>query len=228
MYLGLNANERVITNEVEGNIKGDNKDITVSDTHNTNLLVPGEIKVKYIDKETGEEIIDEETTSKLVGEKYTPEDKEIEGYKLVERPEEREYEYMEETQVLRYYYQRTKVKVNTKANEGGTIEGDEDVYYGEDSTVDKIRIKADPGYVIDKIKINGKEIEVPENSSELTLSNFVKMTEDKLVEVSFKKKAAEVVNVPITSSFISKVVLAIGTLLIALSSVIIYKKTRNI
>ena len=226
-YLNIDPKQRIITNEVEGNIKGDNKDITVENNYNTRVLIPGEIIIKYIDKSTGEDIIPQIKTTNLVGEDYTlPIEKEIEGYKLIEKPEETEYEYKENTQIIKYYYERIKLKVETKAKEGGTIEGNENVYYGDDSTKDKIRIKANPGYVIDKIKINGKDIEVPENSSEMTISNFIKMTEDKLVEVTFKTKP-QVVTVPKTSSFISKIVLIIGFIFIITSSIYIYSKTKN-
>ena len=226
LYLNIDTKQRMITNKIEGNIKGDNKDITVENSYNTKVLVPGDIIIKYIDKGTGEDLIPQIETTKLVGESYTlPQEREIEGYKLIEKPEKTEYEYKEETQILKYYYEKIKLKVETKAETGGTIEGDEDVYYGDDSTKDKIRIKASKGYVIDKIKINGKEIEVKENSEEMTISNFIKMTEDKLVEVTFKEKPL-VVNVPKTSSFISKIVTLIGILSISVSSVYIYSKTK--
>ena len=229
VYKNINFKEKTIVNTIEGNIKGDGKNITVVDKHNTGVKIYGNIIVRYIDKETNKELLDPIKTSNLVGGEYIlPEDASIEGYKLVSKPDIEKCEYKEGTQEIKYYYERIKVQVLTKVRgAGGTIEGNEVVYYGNDSTKDKIRIKASNNYYIDKVWINGKEIEVPKESTVLVISNFPKMTDNKLVEVSFKAKPTTTVVVPKTSSFIPALVMAFAALLVGISSFIMYRVFRK-
>ena len=60
-----------------------------------------------------------------------------------------------------------------------------------------IKIKAEEGYYISNISINGEKINIPENQNELVMPNFTKMLEDKYIEVSFKKNS-NIVEVPNT------------------------------
>ena len=68
---------------------------------------------------------------------------------------------------------------------GGTIQGDEEVLYGNDSTKDYIKIQADTGYTIEGITVNGKTVDIDNNLTSYTLDNFKEMKEDKLVIVKF-------------------------------------------
>lgn len=226
LYKDIDLTKRVMTNEVTGKITGDGKDITVEQNHNTEVEIIGDITIRYIDKDTGKDIADQIKTSDYVGQTYDSSEKEVYGYRLVEKPSSEHFTYREGAQTAEYKYERIKLKIETKVNgDGGTITGDEDVFYGEDSTKDNIKITSHEGYLIDKLTINGSEIKVPENSETLIVSNFPHMTENKLVEVSFKKKPL-VVNVPKTSSFII-IPIILGLIILGASVYVIKNKTIN-
>ena len=76
------------------------------------------VKVEYIDKQTGEKL-DEEEIQGHVGDEYTTEDKEFDGYELVEKPSNSTGEMTEEEIVVKYYYVR-KAEVEVKYLEKGT------------------------------------------------------------------------------------------------------------
>ena len=158
-------------------------------------------------------LVDPIETTNLIGERYTSEEKSFEGYVLVEKPNTEEYFYEEEEQEVVYKYEKIQVKVETKVHGiGGKIVGDEVVYYGENSTKDKIVIEAEEGYQIERIVINGEEIKINGIQTKMILDNFKEMKEDKLVEVSFKK--IEKIKNPTTgrSNFII-IILIIGIML---------------
>ena len=70
------------------------------------------IKVKYVDKDTNEEIAEEETIPGIIGEEYTVEIKDIDGYTYVERDGELTGTYeTEEKTIILYYKQAAKVIV---------------------------------------------------------------------------------------------------------------------
>lgn len=179
--------------DVSGTIK-ENKTVIYYYKKKADPIGPlGKITVKYVDIE-GNEIAESIVSTKEIGNSYTSSAKEIEGYVLKESPGTEDYTYTEEEQVVIYVYEKIKVKVETKADTGGSIEGDEEVYYGDNSTVNKIKIIADPGYVIYKVFINGEEIEIPSNSETLVLSNFINLRENKKIEVEFQKKEVNKIN----------------------------------
>ena len=70
---------------------------------------PAEIIVKYIDKVTWEEISEEEVIKAQIFDEYDlgEKQKEIEGYTLIETPEEMTGEITEERQVKTFYYAKT-------------------------------------------------------------------------------------------------------------------------
>ncbi|PQQ51468.1 hypothetical protein C6A34_03275 [Bacillus thuringiensis] len=67
--------------------------------------VEGSVVTKYVDKE-GKEIAQRNTTTDKVGNEYTTENKEIPGYKLVEKPKNAEGKYVEGTQEVIYVYEK--------------------------------------------------------------------------------------------------------------------------
>ncbi|MFE5278094.1 MucBP domain-containing protein, partial [Bacillus cereus] len=67
--------------------------------------VEGSVVTKYVDKE-GKEIAQRNTTTDKVGKEYTTENKEIPGYKLVEKPKNAEGKYVEGTQEVIYVYEK--------------------------------------------------------------------------------------------------------------------------
>ena len=85
---------------------------------------------------------------------------------------------------------REVFKVTTRSEtigggNGGTITGDETVVEGMNSTPNKIKIHANPGYYIETIKINGTAQNIP-HTSDVTMPNFIEMHENKEVYVRFK------------------------------------------
>ena len=101
------------------------------------------VKVEYIDKQTGEKL-DEEEIKGHVGDSYETEEKEFDGYDLVEKPSNDKGEMKEEETVVKYYYAR-KAEVEVKYLEKGT-----DYEVAEGSTLN--------GYVGDKYETEQKEI----------------------------------------------------------------------
>ena len=224
VFKDIDATKRSMTNKIEQNTVVGDKSVKTTGTHITEIEIKGKITVKHIDKDTGADLTDPITTTDLVGKSYTSEEKTFEGYRLVKKPESENFNYTVADQLAKYEYEKIKLNVTTRVNGGGgTITGDEVVEYGKDSTKDNIKIVAQDGYVIEKIKINGVETTIPSNQTSMTVSNFKKMTEDKLVEVSFSKKT--VINVPKTSSK-SKLII-IGLLMLSIISALIYVYSRE-
>ena len=216
-YLNINSRSREMVNIVDGVVTLDSKERSVENQFLTKVEIPGKITVKYIEVDKNNEeikkLVDPIETTNLIGERYTSEEKSFEGYVLVEKPNTEEYFYEEEEQEVVYKYEKIQVKVETKVHGiGGKIVGDEVVYYGENSTKDKIVIEAEEGYQIERIVINGEEMKIKGIQTKMILDNFKEMKEDKLVEVSFKK--IEKIKNPTTgrSNFII-IILIIGIML---------------
>ena len=144
---------------------------------------------------TTQEISSEGYESKLPkGEEYTTESaKDLEEkYELIEVPANSAGILTENT-VVNYYYRIKTFNVITRVEEsGGNILGENEspyeiVKYGEDS-IKEITATPEAGYEVSKITVNGEEIEFTENEDKsVTLSNFVNMTEDKEVVVTFER-----------------------------------------
>ena len=89
-----------VTNKVD---EVDVKEATIT---NTMTKIPGEVVVKYVDINTGEEISDSKTKEGIVGDTFdvTEDKKDIEGYTLVEEPDEKTGTYTVQRQTKIYYY----------------------------------------------------------------------------------------------------------------------------
>ena len=101
------------------------------------------VKVEYIDKHTGEKL-DEEEINGHIGDEYNTEEKEFDGYDLVEKPSNSTGEMTEEEIVVKYYYER-KAEVEVKYLEKGT-----EYEIAPSETIE--------GYVGDKYETEQKEI----------------------------------------------------------------------
>ena len=101
------------------------------------------VKVEYIDKQTGEKL-DEEEIKGHVGDPYETEEKEFDGYELVEVPSNSTGEMTEEEIVVKYYYQR-KAEVEVQY-----LEKDTDYKLAENDNI--------TGYVGDKYETEPKDI----------------------------------------------------------------------
>ena len=226
VYIGIDDTDRIMTNEIETTIKLDNKENTVTSDYDTDIKIPGEIVIHYYDKETKEKLAKDIEKTDLIGNQYVSEEKEFEGYKLVSKPESNVHIYKEKKQEFSYEYEKIKFKITTKVEgEGGTIEGDEIVKYGEDSSKDKIKIKAKEGYEINKITINGESYEITDRN-EIIMPYFKEVKEDKEIIVSFVKKIENPKTLDNIMSYIGYAVLSIIGLVIS-GIVLIKNKTQE-
>ena len=226
VYIGIEDTDRIMTNEIETTIKLDNKESTVTSDYDTDIKIPGEIVIHYYDKETKEKLAKDIEKTDLIGNQYVSEEKEFEGYKLVSKPESNVHIYKEKKQEFSYEYEKIKFKITTKVEgEGGTIEGDEIVKYGEDSSKDKIKIKAADGYEINKITINGESYEITDRN-EIIMPYFKEVKEDKEIIVSFVKKIENPKTLDNIMSYIGYAVLSIIGLVIS-GIVLIKNKTQE-
>ena len=146
-HIDITTNETLATEEHQGNI-GDAYDIParefggydlVVEDENGNSMLPtnakgemteeeivvnyyyikqAKVKVEYIDKQTGEKL-DEEEIQGHIGDEYATEEKEFDGYDLVEKPSNSTGKMTEEEIVVKYYYAR-KAGVEVKYLEKGT------------------------------------------------------------------------------------------------------------
>ena len=226
VYTGIEDTDRIMTNEIETTIKLDNKENTVTSDYDTDIKIPGEIVIHYYDKETKEKLVKDIETTDLIGNQYVSEEKEFEGYKLVSKPESNVHISKEKKQEFSYEYEKIKFKITTKVEgEGGTIEGNEIVKYGEDSSKDKIKIKAADGYEINKITINGESYEITDRN-EIIMPYFKEVKEDKEVIVSFVKKIENPKTLDNIMSYIGYGILSIIGLVIS-GIVLIKNKTQE-
>lgn len=226
VYIGIEDTDRIMTNEIETTIKLDNKESTVTSDYDTDIKISGEIVIHYYDKETKEKLAKDIDKTDLIGNQYVSEEKEFEGYKLVSKPESNVHIYKEKKQEFSYEYEKIKFKITTKVEgEGGTIEGDEIVKYGEDSSKDKIKIKAKEGYEINKITINGESYEMTDRN-EIIMPYFKEVKEDKEIIVSFVKKIENPKTLDNIMSYIGYAVLSIIGLVIS-GIVLIKNKTQE-
>ena len=185
VYEGIVGRDRLITSSTNAKIELSNNTRNNEAIVATNIRIPGIIIVKYMD-ENGNEIEKPVAEENLVGESTITKPIEKEGYRLVEIPPTENYEFEEERQIVIYKYERIVFDIKTEVDgEGGTIEGNESVSYGESSTKEKIVINATNGFVINKIIVDGKEIEVKPNQKKMVLNNFVDVKENHFVKVSF-------------------------------------------
>ena len=226
VYTGIEDTDRIMTNEIETTIKLDNKENTVTSDYDTDIKIPGEIVIHYYDKETKEKLAKDIEKTDLIGNQYVSEEKEFEGYKLVSKPESNVHISKEKKQEFSYEYEKIKFKITTKVEgEGGTIEGNEIVKYGEDSSKDKIKIKAADGYEINKITINGESYEITDRN-EIIMPYFKEVKEDKEVIVSFVKKIENPKTLDNIMSYIGYGILSIIGLVIS-GIVLIKNKTQE-
>lgn len=223
IYLNIKGKDRTMINSIKGSIKLDNNERDIEDQTSTDIKIPGTIITHHYIKGTKEKLFDDDESNNLVGESYITSSKEKEGY-IVTKPSTEEYKYQEEPQEVIYEYEKIKFKITTEVDgEGGTIKGDEEVEYGENSTKNFIVIKPNNGYILDKIYINNEEIELTEyEKKKLTLNNFVNILEDKNIKVTFKKDK-EVFENPDTGATASFIMILIGVLTIN----IIYLKNHK-
>lgn len=121
--IGEITNKTGTTNEKEVTIK------------NKMTKIPGTVVVKYIDKNTGEEISTNIVKEGVLGESFdiTSDEKEIPGYTLVEKPEEMTGKYEEKAQEKIFYYAKTsQVRVKYLEKGSNKVLSQEKIIYGHE------------------------------------------------------------------------------------------------
>lgn len=185
VYIGIDPKDRLITSSTSATIELSNKVRSTEAIIPTSIKVPGIVIVRFVD-EKGEEIADQVRNEGLVGEFVMTNPIDIEGYRLAETPTVENYEYKIDDQIVIYRYEKIILKIVTEVDGvGGTIEGNENVPYGESSTKDKIVIVAKDGFTIDKVVVDGKPIKIKSNQKRLVLDNFIDVKDNHLIKVSF-------------------------------------------
>ena len=114
--------------------KEENKDVKEAIITNEMTKIPGKVVVKYVDKNTGLEILEEKVKEDAVGETFdvTEDVKDIEGYTLVEEPEEKTGTYTAEAQEKIYYYAKnTSVIVKYLEKDSTDDDADNEELSGE-------------------------------------------------------------------------------------------------
>ena len=211
VYLDVNVDRKIMTNEVEAKTVLNDKTDLVTATKEIDINLPGQIIVHHYITGTTDRLFDDDEETGLVHEKYHCQPHEKEGYYIVTRPDREDIEFTLEPQVLVYEYDKYKYNIVTENIGGsGTITGDEEVYYDDDSTEDNIVIIPDEGYEIERVIIDGVEIEVPDRDK-MIVTNFKQVRAPHLVQVEFTEKPIEV---PITGRKTKLIIVSIILVLI--------------
>ena len=218
VYLDINIDRKIMSNNVEAKTVLDDQTDLVTATKETDIKLKGDIIVHHYLYGTEDRLFDDDEASGLIHEKYHSEAHEKEGYRVMERPSKEDVEFTLETQVLIYTYEKLKFDVKTEVIGGqGKITGDEKVDYGDDSTIDNIVITPDDGYEIERVIIDGEEIELTEKGK-LIIDNFKNVKENHLVQVEFSEAPIEV---PITGRKTKLIIVSI--ILVIINIVFIIK-----
>ena len=108
LYKDIDIYQDSMINEIKGvmYLPADNRTVEDESEFETEIAVKGDLVVKYIDKNTNEEISSRVEKTGRVGTEYdvTGDKKEISGYTLIEEPAVKTGTYTEESQEKIYYY----------------------------------------------------------------------------------------------------------------------------
>ena len=196
LYKDIDATNRIMINTITGTVTLDNNERSVEDKYKTDVLIPGTILVHHYLVGTHQRIFDDETSTGLSGETYVSTAKYKEGYRLVTEKQSQSHVYVEDVTEVVYEYEHLQygITVTTNTEDKGTVTGTEKVFYGDDSTPNNIVIKANEGYEIETIVVDGVEIEITDKK-EMILDNFKDVHDEHTVNVTFTE---ELIPVPIT------------------------------
>ena len=215
-FNGIKSTERVFNNNVSGTLKLDNNERTVENDLATRVMVTGTIIVHHYLESTNNQLFLDEIVDGLVGDTYITHEQTIEGFELIRRPFQETLTFKDQPFEVIYEYRKKRLHVTIEVTGGiGEVSGEEEVLYEGDSTPENIVITPANDYEIESIIINGEEIEVTD-PKEMTLDNFVKMTEDKKIEVTFTEAT---ISVPITGK--NSNILAILAVLVIIGATVI-------
>ena len=147
VFTNLDATERTMENRVVGTIDlyETEQTNTVETTYETKVEIPGNVVVKYVDKQIGEEIADSEELKGLAGDQYSTQQKDIYGYTFVESTNNTSGNMIEGTIEVTYFYTRT--------NAGGVI-----VHYVDEEGNKLVEDELITGKVADRYETEQKDI----------------------------------------------------------------------
>ena len=183
-------------------------------------LKSSQIIVHHLELDTHRKLAPDVLHGGLVYEHVTISEVNIDGYRLVQKPENEDIEFTIEDQEFTYYYVRLKYNIDVEVIEGeGGIEGEEIIYHGDDSTPEKIVITPHEEWEISKIIVDGEEIEVTDKDH-MVVENFKKVVTNHKVQVIFVEKP---IPVPITGS---KTKLIIASIIIAVMAILAVVKVK--
>ena len=150
VFTNLDATAKAMVNRVTGriNLYENETTNTVETTYETKIEIPGNVIVKYVDRNTGVEIAESYELNGLAGDAYTTEQKEIYGYTFVESTNNTSGNMIEGTIEVIYYYERT--------NAGGVI-----VHY----------VDEEGNKLVDDVTINGK-VQDPYTTEQKEIPNY--------------------------------------------------------
>ena len=185
VYTNIDATLQTMTNRVIGVIDLYENETTnkQEDTYETKVEVPGNVIVKYVDKDTGEEITYEEQNDEgqieektygyelngLAGDKYNTELKNIYGYTFVESTNNTSGIMIEGTIEVIYYYTRTDAGgvIAHYVDEEGNKLAEDEIIKGKVKDPYKTEQKDIPNY--DFVRVEGEtEGEMIEGVIEVT------------------------------------------------------------
>ena len=147
VFTNLDATSRTMVNRVTGTIDlyETEQTNTVEKTYETKVEIPGNVVVKYVDKDTGTEIAEGEELKGLAGDTYTTEQKDIYGYTFIESTNNTSGNMIEGTIEVTYFYTRT--------NAGGVI-----VHYVDEEGKKLVEDVLITGKVADQYQTEQKDI----------------------------------------------------------------------
>lgn len=177
---------------------------------------------KHID-EYDNKLLDNEKYNGKINAPYETKSKEFDGYRLVKEPSNSSGLMKEELIEVIYYYRKVFNVITQVDGIGGTIVGDEEILEGNDTTPNKIVITPNENFVIDRITINGEEIEIT-NKKGMTLPYFGKLIEDKRIVVSFVEFLDDV---PSTGRTINPLMISLVCGILGIIFIYIAKMTSN-
>ena len=115
VYDGILGTDRELNNEATGHVTLVNVDAEPTnetepgdeeDDEPTPIKIPGRIITRFKEKGTDKEVCKNDDAVGLIGDPYQTHAKECEGYELVESPENEDYNFEENDQIVTYYYRK--------------------------------------------------------------------------------------------------------------------------
>jgi len=156
--------------------KTENKPLTITSNVDNNIIkiyykkIPAKVTVKYLEKETGKELLEQEIINGYVTDEYNTKRKDIYGYETIgEEPENAQGKMKEDAIEVIYYYQLKDGEVIVK-------------YLEEETNKELLDTQTIKGKVFEKVETELKTIDGYE---------LVKEPENKMVEI--KEETQEVV-----------------------------------